>query len=155
MGTAAKLTLARSMKVWARSALLADGVEIGDLQKSALGKTSHRSKPGWLFYPKDGSGLRVVARKQTRAEVYADVQVQLAKLPPKPLTEDFYITDVATARRAIGHTVYWDDPGTRYVFLRKGSLEDVAGKNLKIDGDWKFRPDLQQLRTMQKGDKYG
>lgn len=50
-------------------------------------------------------------------------------------------------RAYINKTVYWDDDSGRYSITRMGILEDVKGRNLLINGDWKWRPDLTNLRT--------
>lgn len=61
------------------------------------------------------------------------------------------ITNVKEARAAIGTKVYWDDHGSRYVFLRAGIMEEVGGRNVCIDGNWHYRADLRSLRTTEKG----
>lgn len=73
---------------------------------------------------------------------------------PKPdLTPkgEFYIRLVTDARACIGKKVYWDDPSSRYVMLRQGFLTEVKGKNLLIDGDWKWRTHLRNLRNFEHG----
>lgn len=61
------------------------------------------------------------------------------------------ILNTAHAKAAIGKTVYWDDDSVRYRFLRSGVLQEVGkgGKNILIDGDWKWRPYLKNLRTTE------
>ena len=59
------------------------------------------------------------------------------------------ITNVKEARAAIGQRVWWDDVGKRYIFVRSGTLTGVKDKNVEIDGDWKWRPNLTNLRTTE------
>jgi hypothetical protein len=60
------------------------------------------------------------------------------------------INNAADAKKAIGTILYWDDIGARYIMLRFGKLNAVDGKNLDIDGDWKWRPHLRNLRTTKE-----
>lgn len=62
-----------------------------------------------------------------------------------------YIKSAPVARKLIGQKVYWDDPGPRYIFLRDGILEDVQGLHVCINGDWKERRYLKNLRTYPMG----
>jgi hypothetical protein len=57
------------------------------------------------------------------------------------------ITTAKELRKLIGSMVYWEDRGSRYDVQRCGIVEDVSGKNVLIDGDWKWRPDLRMLST--------
>lgn len=67
----------------------------------------------------------------------------------------FYINSTPTARKRIGKNVYWDEVGPRHIFLRHGKLEDVQGYNVLIDGDWKLRKRLLNLRTFPMGGEWG
>jgi hypothetical protein len=60
-----------------------------------------------------------------------------------------YITNAKEARAAIGKRVYWDEISPRYKMPRTGILSDVAGKNLLINNDWKWRPNLTNLRDTE------
>lgn len=60
------------------------------------------------------------------------------------------ITSAQQARSFIGKTVYWDDVGSRYIFLRQGVLEGVNGRTLLIDGDYKERGRLTKLRSTKE-----
>jgi hypothetical protein len=59
------------------------------------------------------------------------------------------ITNIKEARAAIGSRVYWDDISIRYKILRSGILQEVEGKNMQIDGDWKWRTYLTNFRTTE------
>ena len=65
-----------------------------------------------------------------------------------------YIKMAPTARRYIGQTVYWDEVGPRHIFLRSGKLEDVLGIQVVIDGDWKLRRRLLNLRSFPMGGEW-
>jgi len=67
------------------------------------------------------------------------------------MKEESMITSVGDARACKGQRVYWDDVGTRYIFLRDGILEDAEGANVLIDGDWKHRSSLKNLRNFEMG----
>jgi len=65
---------------------------------------------------------------------------------------EIYIKTVADARACIGQKVYWDDAGSRYVFLRSGILEEVFRGNVRMgDGDYKRIKDLPGLRNFAMG----
>lgn len=55
------------------------------------------------------------------------------------------------ARLALGQVVYWDERGSRRYkgAVRSGVLTEVLGRNLCINGDWKWRTDLTNLRTTE------
>lgn len=57
------------------------------------------------------------------------------------------ITNAKEARAAIGKTVYWDDAGSRYIFLRSGKVTGYQGREIIIDGDYKWMHSLANLRT--------
>lgn len=57
------------------------------------------------------------------------------------------ITKSSQAKEEIGNRVWWDDIDSRWNFTRSGFIEDVKGKNILIDGDWKWLPKLRNLRT--------
>ena len=61
-----------------------------------------------------------------------------------------YIRTAKEARAAIGKQVAWDDP--YLIRLSKGMLEDAEGKNLLIDGDWKWRSRLSGLHVVEQPD---
>jgi hypothetical protein len=63
------------------------------------------------------------------------------------------ITNAKEARERIGKRVEWDDGGSVYTFFRSGILQDVSGRNLLIDGDWKWRSDLKCLRDCESEDR--
>lgn len=65
-----------------------------------------------------------------------------------------YVSTATEAKKYIGQTLYWDDASNRYVFLRSGILEEVTGKNLRIDGDYKYIKDLPGLRNFPEGGKF-
>lgn len=53
-------------------------------------------------------------------------------------------------RKNIGKQVEWEegyDPN-RGSFVRSGVLEDVQGKNVIISGDYKWYPDLRNLKVI-------
>ena len=56
------------------------------------------------------------------------------------------------AKALIGRRVIWDvviDPHRlNGIRERTGTIEDVRGKNVMIDGDWKWLPDLSNLREV-------
>ena len=52
----------------------------------------------------------------------------------------------AEARTLIGKRVAWDEISPRYHFERSGILEEVDGRNVKIDGDYKWLPYLTNFR---------
>lgn len=58
---------------------------------------------------------------------------------------------LATAVALLGSQVQWDklDPYTGAVLSSySGLLRDVVGRNVKIDQDWHWLPDLRNLRTL-------
>lgn len=61
------------------------------------------------------------------------------------------IKTIKQAKENIGRQAWWDDISNRYHFIRTGYLEGVQGKNLLIDGDYKWLPSLRShnLRTTQ------
>ena len=63
-----------------------------------------------------------------------------------------YIVSAKDARKAIGLCVWWEDRNSDryYGATRSGTVEDVAGKNIMINGDWKWRPYLNNLRTTEE-----
>lgn len=63
-----------------------------------------------------------------------------------------YVKDL---RANIGKRVYWDTPDSARYFgeERSGVLGEVRGRNLLIDGDWKWEPDLLALRDTSLGPK--
>ena len=58
-----------------------------------------------------------------------------------------YIKTAKQAKLCIGQTVYWDDRAR--CIVNRGRLEDVKGKNLLIDGDYKWMPQLIGLRDFE------
>lgn len=68
------------------------------------------------------------------------------------MTDQIYIKTVADARKCIGQKLYWDDVGSRYIFLRNGILEEVFRGNVRLDcGDYKRIKDLPGLRNFPMG----
>jgi len=63
-----------------------------------------------------------------------------------------FIKNAKEAKTVIGQIVFWDEPDSPRFFGREfsGKLIDIAGKNLLINGDWKWRPNLKNLRTHSK-----
>lgn len=63
------------------------------------------------------------------------------------------IQTATQARAAIGTVVYWDDTYLIRPSVRHGTVNQVQGKNVMIDGDWKWLPDLKaaHLRTEEVG----
>lgn len=60
------------------------------------------------------------------------------------------------ARKLIGKKVIWDQPNSSLTPTRTGIVEEVRSKNIMIDGDWKWLPDLVNLRLKgidKKNDK--
>lgn len=58
-----------------------------------------------------------------------------------------YIKTAKDAHKAVGKQVAWVD-GTGLVWREcSGTLESVRGKNVLIDGDWKWRPDIIGLHV--------
>lgn len=55
-------------------------------------------------------------------------------------------------RKLIGQRVAWDDIGTRWHFVRVGVLEGVSGRNVIVNGDWKWAPGLKNLRLATEKD---
>lgn len=59
----------------------------------------------------------------------------------------------AEARKLIGKQVEWDDILDAFrmtgTVVRSGYCTDVRGKNIMIDGDWKWLPKLLNLRERQ------
>ena len=66
------------------------------------------------------------------------------------MSERIYIKNVKDARNNIGKKVYWNDVGSRYIFLRSGIIEEVSGKNILIDGNWLWRSNLKCLRNFKE-----
>lgn len=64
------------------------------------------------------------------------------------------IKNIGDARAAIGQMVYWNERGSaRYHGAERcGTLTEVSGKNLLINGEWKWRTDLLNLRTTKERD---
>lgn len=60
-----------------------------------------------------------------------------------------YMNDI---RACIGKRVYWDERDSARYYGRElsGILEDAAGKNIMINGDWKWKPNLLNLRDTSK-----
>lgn len=65
---------------------------------------------------------------------------------------DNRITSAKQARAAIGKRVFWNDRDSAryYGAIRSGILQDVAGKNVLIDNDWKWRPHLNNFRLTEE-----
>jgi len=63
------------------------------------------------------------------------------------------IRSAKDARACIGKKVYWT-VRCRGVLVKyeSGVLTEVKGRNLMIGGDWKWRPDLWELRDTQQPD---
>ena len=50
---------------------------------------------------------------------------------------------VSEAKKLIGKRIMWRECfGYRGDIIRSGVLEEVQGRNVVIDGDWKWLPDL-------------
>ena len=64
---------------------------------------------------------------------------------------ELYITSAPVARKCLGAIVYWDDVGSRSVFLRSGKLEDYKNRNVMIDGNWMYLSHLKSLRNFEDG----
>jgi esterase/lipase len=60
------------------------------------------------------------------------------------------IQKASEARLNIGKRVWWDDVSNRYSFLRSGIIDEVSGRNINIDGDWRWMPHMTNLRTTEK-----
>jgi hypothetical protein len=53
------------------------------------------------------------------------------------------------AKKLIGLRVKWDvcvDPKRGYYRQETGRIESVKGRNVQIDGDWKWLPDMINLK---------
>lgn len=59
------------------------------------------------------------------------------------------ITNAKEARAAIGKVVAWEEHSSRYIFERVGVIEDVKGRNLCIEGDWRWMADLKNLKIKE------
>lgn len=68
---------------------------------------------------------------------------------------DKYLKTNKDLREHIGKMVYWDSVCSRYVRLMQGTITAVTGKNVEIDGDWKYRPNLLGLRNFANGGTWG
>jgi hypothetical protein len=53
------------------------------------------------------------------------------------------------ARTFIGKGVEWDEPTRISLIPRRGYVEDVKGKNVLINGDWKWLPDIKEFRLIE------
>ena len=63
-----------------------------------------------------------------------------------------YIKDI---RACIGRRVFWDERDTAryYGSELSGILTRVEGRNLEINGDWKWKSNLLNLRDTSKHEK--
>ena len=65
---------------------------------------------------------------------------------------DMYIKTSKDAKLCVGQMVYWDEHGRGTIILRCGVLDRVdKGKNIVLDGVYKWRPDLLHLRNFKQG----
>lgn len=64
---------------------------------------------------------------------------------------EIYIKTVADARACIGQIVYWDDVSSRYIFLRRGILDEVFKGQVSVDGDFRRIKDRPGLRNYPMG----
>lgn len=64
------------------------------------------------------------------------------------------ITNVKEARACLGKEVLWDETDHVYRYPCTGTLQEVEGYNLLINGDWKWRPKMINLRTKESEDGY-
>ena len=62
-----------------------------------------------------------------------------------------YIKNAAEVRQCIGQKVYWDDVGSRYIFLRSGILDGYEKRNVFINGDYKIFSSYPGLRNFEMG----
>lgn len=62
-----------------------------------------------------------------------------------------YIKTAKVARENIGKMVFYDDIGPRYIMLRSGTLQEVDGRNVKIDGNWYWMSHLKGFRNFENG----
>lgn len=67
------------------------------------------------------------------------------------MSENVYIRTAADAKKQIGKQVWWEEDARRAWVLRTGILDDVHGSEVMIDGDWKQRKYLTNLRTFKDG----
>ena len=70
------------------------------------------------------------------------------------MSNNVYIRRASDAKPFIGKTLYWDDVGSRYIFLRQGQLEGTFRQSLIIDGDYKLVKSLKCLRTFEMGGEW-
>lgn len=65
---------------------------------------------------------------------------------------EIYVTKAKDAKPFIGKTLYWDDVGSRYCFLRSGKLVAVHGRYLEFEnGDYELPSRFKGLRTFADG----
>lgn len=50
------------------------------------------------------------------------------------------------AKQFIGKVVEWDVENRVSIITRRGTVEEIKGKNICIDGDWKWLPDIKDIR---------
>lgn len=65
------------------------------------------------------------------------------------MTDEIYIRTKTDAMKCIGKMVYWDDPGSRWIFLRQGILEEYQNRQVFIDGGWHSIRSLTGLRNFK------
>jgi len=53
------------------------------------------------------------------------------------------------ARKLIGKLVEWDTDSILCP-KRRGVVGEVCRKNIRIDGDWKWLPDIKELRVVEE-----
>lgn len=57
------------------------------------------------------------------------------------------------ARKFIGKFVEWDEPNRVSILMRRGWVKSVQGRNVEIDGDWKWLPDIEEFRIIEVKEK--
>lgn len=66
---------------------------------------------------------------------------------PEPLAgEPVEFRTVGQARKLIGKSVEYTEIG--WLTKREGVVQDVSGKNIMIDGDWRWRPSIVRMTVL-------
>jgi len=63
------------------------------------------------------------------------------------VVEHVQIKNKADVMKCMGKQVYWDDIGSRWIFLRTGILEEYTRRQVCIDGNWYMMNRLSGLRN--------
>ena len=71
--------------------------------------------------------------------------------PEKTVGVPVSVSTMKQRRALIGKRIEWNSGG--FIMKRAGTVTAVEGKNMLVDGDWKWAPDMINVRVSEQPDE--